>query len=328
MSKTELELKSVLLNLAKEINSKVKGKKKPMLGSDASDYGKFVFSIDSFFRSTHFPEKMTYEDIGYKVVVASCSDVIAAGGKPSGINISMGVDKKTSPRKLRKIYLGIGEACQELGMYILKGDTKKAYELSITIACTGILYGKIVGRHAVEKGDLLYISDTVGKSAIGLIYMLNQTDILEEIKPEKSFLQECLDAFTRPRAKKTYGKLISKFATSSCDVSDGLFHSLMLLPKNGLGVELQKIPVDEELENLDINLLKKLLSIGEDYCYVFTIKEKMKNKMEEYAKKLGIRSLQIGKIVEEKELKINWQGQEYHIPLKEICGYDNFNSYI
>ncbi|MEM5782618.1 MAG: thiamine-phosphate kinase [Candidatus Aenigmatarchaeota archaeon] len=331
----EKELKNRFLKLANNVNQKnfKFHNEKIMLGHDSGNYKNFAYSIDSFFRLTHFPQGMNNFDIGYKSIIASLSDLISSGSIPKGVLISFLIPEEISEKELLEIYNGISRACLEHKVCIVGGDTKKCKDLGLVISCFGNLLNKgLITRFSAKAGDIIYSTNLVGRAAIGLDSLLNKKFLPFDIykKFSKSYILKCKQNFLKPKIDSKYAKLIAKFATSACDVSDGFFFSLSMLTMNN-GIEINDLPVDSTIKKrLKFAEIKKLLEIGEDYCVLFSVPS---DKEKEFLKYIGGNKLfvyRIGRITKEKAsekkfIKIRFKNKDYYISKREVIGYDSFS---
>ena len=86
-------------------------------------------STDSFFEGVDFD--LTYfplKHLGYKVVTAGVSDILAMNARPSQIVLSLGVSAKLPVEALDDLYEGVRFACNEQGKILprrLTGTSQK-----------------------------------------------------------------------------------------------------------------------------------------------------------------------------------------------------------
>ena len=72
-------------------------------------------TTDSFYEGVDFD--LTYfplKHLGYKVVTAGVSDILAMNALPSQITVSLGISSKIPVEALQDLYEGISFACKEL----------------------------------------------------------------------------------------------------------------------------------------------------------------------------------------------------------------------
>jgi thiamine-monophosphate kinase len=160
-----------------------------------------------------------YQDpftMGWVTVMSNFSDLAAVGAEPLGIVISISLEPTRDDKFQEGIAKGIGAACQELGVYVLGGDTNTAPVISLTGCAVGFVpRGRKISRVGVETGEAVFLSGEAGKgNAMGLVRM---AQLPEEYFPEVSY---------RPLARVQEGQLIRDYASGCMDTSDGLLITL------------------------------------------------------------------------------------------------------
>ena len=93
-------------------------------------------TTDSFYEGVDFD--LTYfplKHLGYKVVTAGVSDILAMNALPAQITVSLGVSSKLPVEALQDLYEGIAFACKEQEIDLVGGDTRASMTgLVITVA--------------------------------------------------------------------------------------------------------------------------------------------------------------------------------------------------
>ena len=98
------------------------------IGDDAAviePYGEklLVATTDTMVESVHFDiEDADFEQIGYKSMVSSISDIIAMGGKPKSALISLALSKDSLTRDVDGLYEGMLKCGRKFGVRIVGGD--------------------------------------------------------------------------------------------------------------------------------------------------------------------------------------------------------------
>jgi thiamine-monophosphate kinase len=172
--------------------------------------------------------------IGWMAVTATISDIAAVGATPDGILLQFQVPKNSDAEFLKRIYDGINAACSEYGVYVLGGDTNFSTEICVGSTCIGHFEGIWpLSRIGCKEGDLIY---TTAKPGAGSLYAFNT-------------LYQGKSLRFRPVARLKEGRVISKFATSCIDSSDGFIPALANLAElNAVGFDLD-IPVEDLVDN-------------------------------------------------------------------------------
>ncbi|MFA6076428.1 MAG: thiamine-phosphate kinase [Negativicutes bacterium] len=233
-----------------------------------------LFTTDMLVESVHFTTLMKDEDVGYKAIICSVSDIAAMGGTPQNCLISLGIPGTLEVDRIERLYLGMKQACRQYAINIIGGDTVRSpKEIIINVAMTGIVNSnKIVYRSGAGVGDLVLVSGSLGLSSIGL--RLLQKNIIPTPDSEAFFIKHC-----RPQARVELGqKLAEHGATAMNDISDGLASELNEIAVSSLAgilIDEQLIPVAKislAIQSLlDKSPTQYALYGGEDYELVFTM---------------------------------------------------------
>ncbi|MBQ8916094.1 MAG: thiamine-monophosphate kinase, partial [Alistipes sp.] len=118
------------------------------------------------FDLTYFPLK----HLGYKVVTAAVSDLLAMNARPSQLLVSLGLSSKIPVEALDDLYEGIRFACKEQQVDLVGGDTR-ASMTGLVIGVTAIGHApeeRIVRRSGAQKHDLICLTSNLGAAYMGL----------------------------------------------------------------------------------------------------------------------------------------------------------------
>ena len=97
-------------------------------------------STDTIVDGDHFSfDYFTPEQIGSKAVESSASDIVAIGGKPRYLYISLCLPRDIDVEPLMEIYRGISKACRRLDCSVLGGDTTHGAEVVISVTVVGVV---------------------------------------------------------------------------------------------------------------------------------------------------------------------------------------------
>ena len=271
---------------------------------------------DILFKSSHFPDEMTYEQMGEKVVTVNVSDLAAMGSKPIGIIIALGLPKDMLLDDFDSLIDGILKGCSKYGMMLIGGDTNEAKELTVSGTCLGIV-GKdeVLMKDGSNPGDILAVTGPLGLAAAGFEILLNPE--IEFISLNANYKKIILNHALNPEAKSKIGVLLAEngYVTSATDITDGLaseIGELINSSSKGIGITIyeEKIPTKDFVikiaEKAGKDPLEFILYYGEDFELLLTIK---KDKFEEVKEKFSL--YEIGKITKSgKILMINKEGKK------------------
>ena len=179
-------------------------------------------------------------------------------------------------------------------------------------------------RNGARVGEDLYVSGTLGDSALGL-RMLREKG---RKKKSKRLIQKHLSPIPRIELGQAIAK--HRLATSSIDVSDGLLIDTgHLLEESGVGVRIWegRIPLSRDYQKWIHTYSRDPFQIalrgGEDYELLFTAPPNMRKKISSLAFSLKIPITRIGEILPKKEgvSLLKTDGKEVY---PKRLGFDHF----
>lgn len=299
-----------------------------------------VFTTDQHIEKTHFETRyMDLDEIGERALRCALSDIFATGAEPlmAFINISA-----KSTKTIEKIGDGIIRCAREFSLKLCGGDIGKSEKISISSFIVGLSEQKPFSRFGAKPGDHIFITGTVGDSALAFhIIKKNGRKFAEK------YIPNALEKFLRPPIKKIPQNLKNIIRFTS-DVSDGpLITCKWIAILNSISLEFfpERMPLSEEFIRFSPVVFQDPASIsinwGEDYGIIFGIPEdKLKSendfkKIERYSEVIGIclsqgdciRALKKGypyiktKDIEQKEIFIFFTP---FIPVKTNIGFRHF----
>jgi thiamine-monophosphate kinase len=258
-----------------------------------------VVSTDMVAEGTHIPQEMTPEQIGRYAVAVNLSDIAAMGARPVGMVFAFGLPGKLDEGFVRDLSEGIKKECQDHGLCVLGGDTKESDKIVITGTALGeVERDRLLTRAGARVGDLLCVTGRIGSATAGF-YCL--TKGVGEQEQRKKFIRAALE----PKARVKEGIILSEFATSCMDISDGLAFSLgEMARKSGRGflVREEAVPVEEgvaEIADLaGVPLRELVFHKGGDFELLFTLGEGDLEEVMSRMESLGTPMTVIGEVTE------------------------------
>ena len=236
-----------------------------------------VLCSDMLMQSTHFPEEMSYHQIGQKVVAVNVSDLAAMGSETIGIIVSMGLPKTMLVEEFDELVEGILNACQKYGMPLIGGDTNEASELTLCGTCIGkVKKEHVLMKSGAKQGDVIAVTGQLGLAASGFKVLEYGPYIDEDVK--NMVIKHALE----PEAKLNEGKLLSSsgYVSSATDITDGILSELgEIIDSNhgkvGIVLNQDDLPIPAEVfkiaEITDSDPFEMAMAYGEDFELVFTI---------------------------------------------------------
>jgi thiamine-monophosphate kinase len=226
-----------------------------------------VLTTDLVVEGVHFDLALAApEDVGYKALMVSLSDLAAMGARPGYAVVSLAAPPRC---ELEAVGSGVAEAAKETGCRVVGGDLSAAPVLVVSVAAVGTLEAgsdpPALLRSGAAPGDTLFVTGPLGAAAAGLRLLRERSTSRESLglaRGPESALESDLEArFLRPRARLTEGEVARRAgASSAVDVSDGLAADVGHLgDASGVGIALDDVPVEPGAS------LEEALHGGEDY---------------------------------------------------------------
>jgi thiamine-monophosphate kinase len=288
------------------------------IGDDAAAVktvrGKGLFTSDILIEGTHFDLSLTtFYQLGWKFLAVNISDIFAMGGRPDYFIAGLGIPAECRSGNIDELYSGILDMARKFNVKIIGGDTCSS-EHGLVLSGTLIGSGnKIITRSNAKAGNGIFITKTLGDSAIGLELLkkggkkvLNFSGSTPRLKLIKRQLMPV------PRPLRNVSKL-----TSMIDTSDGLLIDLGHIcdeSNTGALVYSDKIPMSPALataaKKMGKSPLEFALKGGEDYALLFTA-----------PKNIRTRAFRIGEIIRTGRYIIDAAGKK--TPFKAE-GYEHF----
>lgn len=287
-----------------------------------------LLTTDTLVEGIHFdPKYFTPFEVGKKAFAVSLSDIAAMGGTPRLALVSLGIASSISEEWILDLYAGMDQMAREFNVSIVGGNiTHFPKHFFVSVTLTGdVEKGKCKFRKGAQVGDALYVTGAIGSSAVGL-------SLLKRGKTKES---PFIRAHKTPSPELAAGRFLSceTGVTAMIDISDGLVadlkHILEVSPGVSAEILFDDIPTEKGIEVLvkenRLSLPQVVLSGGEDYQLLFTVKPLVEAALLERAKKKGLRFHRIGTLGEgDQQVKIvGSDGQEMK---GKWAGFDHLKS--
>jgi len=172
-----------------------------------------VFCSDLLAENTHFIRDLHPPDsIGYKAIAANVSDVAAMGGVATHFLISLAAPGDLDWIWLEAFFRGVEQACERFDIALAGGDSASSEHIFIDVSMIGrVRSGQAVRRSGAKIGDGIYVTGTLGSSAVGL----------ERLKSGK-MRDAAVERHLFPEPRYQVGAAVANQAHAMIDVSDGL----------------------------------------------------------------------------------------------------------
>jgi len=268
---------------------------------DAGDGRALLFTADALVEGRHFlplpSEAMSAEDVGWRAVVASVSDVAAMGGRPTAAVICLALPGKTPLAVAEGVYRGASEAARAYRVDIVGGDTTATDgPLSICVAMLGEAQReRVVLRSGARPGNVLAVTGWPGRAAGGL-------EALRSGAPRGDPLPQ---AYLRPHVHAALARAIAdqRLATAMMDLSDGIAQDIWRLAERSqvrVVVRGADLPVAADLaERFGEEKARRLVAGGgEDFELLLALPRENFHRLAELAQAHGTQLTAIGEVLE------------------------------
>ncbi|HSB08027.1 MAG TPA: thiamine-phosphate kinase [Blastocatellia bacterium] len=256
--------------------------------------------------------------LGRKALAINLSDIAAMGGVPRFAMVSIALTHQCSSQFIDEVFEGILGIADEQGVSLIGGDTSSSRDsLFIDVSVIGeCAAGKAVTRSGAKPGDIIYVSGSLGASALGL--RLLQDGVRIESTAADDLRRQALMKHLSPEPQSRLGRAIGEatLATAMIDISDGLStDSSHILEESRCGaiIHAGAVPIAESVRDLtsgsnEFGALNLALNSGEEYELLFTATPEWAAQIEELSRDLSVAISAIGEIVEGEGLRLERAG--------------------
>jgi thiamine-monophosphate kinase len=261
--------------------------------------GSSLITADLLIEGVHFDLKWTsLFALGYKSLAVNLSDIAAMGGVPAYAIVSLGIPAKYDSKQVDEFYRGFNGLARKCQVALIGGDTNIAPQLIISVCLIGAPPAQPVRRGGAKAGDDIYVTGTLGDSALGLEQLRNKSRAANPVA-----VRQLLARHHRPTPRLSAGALLArkKLATAMIDVSDGLLQDLGHICKasnTGAVIWHERLPLSAAYRKLaGKNGTRFALSGGEDYELLFCAQARHRRHIERLHARAQVKITRIGSCV-------------------------------
>ncbi len=221
--------------------------------------GPLVLTTDTLVEGVHFLAADPPEDVAWKLVAVSLSDLAAKGARPEGILLNYPLDRDGGDRRF---LAGLAEVLETFDVALIGGDT-----VSLPAGAPRVLTVTSLGADAAAPsrtdacaGDGLWVTGTIGDAGAGLQIALGEAGPAE-----------LLAAYRRPWPRLAEGRALGPVVHAMADVSDGLLlDAARMAAASGLSVSvaLDAVPLSPAARAWGMDPLAAATA-GDDYQLLF-----------------------------------------------------------
>lgn len=261
-----------------------------------------LVSTDALQEDVHFLRRCPARLVGEKSVRVNASDIIASGGCPRWITLSICLPPQLELAWLRDFSDGVRDGLASTEISLIGGDTTRSIQhISISITAFGtVARGCSISRSGARVGDILAVTGHVGEAVLGLEIILGKRQM------ERTRAHAWIMRHFSPPFRRDFSMAVASRATSMMDLSDGLATDLpRLCAASGVQaeVDLGWLPLSDEARHAGLTA-DEAFAAGEDYELLFTVPPESFSEIERIGENLGVRVTRIGRILDGTGLRI------------------------
>lgn len=288
-----------------------------------------VVTVDAIASGVHFFPDDAPADIGWKALAVNVSDLVAKGATPHAYVLSVAFPEPPNADWLAGFSSGLAEAQAAFGLHLIGGDTdRRPGPVAITITALGIVpTGVMCRRGAAAVGDIIFVSGTLGDSALGLRLRSGQAEAAAWGLSEHH-RAHLVARYLRPLPRVALAPVLIAHARAAMDISDGLLKDLgRMAAASGVGatVRLDQIPLSAAARFLlgrDPTVWRDIAAGGDDYEVLACVSPEQAGRFSEAAMTVGVDVQAIGRVSAGQGVALfDSDGQTLVLPR---AGYDHF----
>jgi thiamine-monophosphate kinase len=288
-----------------------------------------VVTVDAVAAGVHFFPDDTPADIGWKALAVNVSDLVAKGATPHAYVMSLAFPEPPSADWLAGFASGLAEAQAAFGLHLIGGDTdRRSGPVAITITAFGFVpTGAMCRRGAARAGDIIFVSGTLGDSALGLRVRGGQAEVAAWGLSD-DHRAHLVARYLRPLPRVALAPVLIAHACAAMDISDGLLKDLgRMAAASGVGatVQLDELPLSAAARYVlrtDLATWRDIAAGGDDYEVLACVAPERAALFLAAAKAVGVEVQAIGRVNAGRSLELlDRVGQ----PVQYVqMGYDHF----
>lgn len=260
-----------------------------------------VLTTDAVAEGVHFFSDDAPEDIGWKALAVNVSDLAAKAAEPRIYQMALSFPEAPSHDFMSRLAKGLAEAQAAFGITLSGGDTdRRPGPITITITAIGEVPARCMpARMGAQAGDRLFVSGTIGDSALGL--RLRRADAgVSRWALTDAERAALLQRYLRPAPRLDLRDGLLRWASASMDLSDGLAKDLCrLAAASGLSAEIEerRLPLSPSVRKVvaaDAAAFGSVLGGGDDYEVLFAVPSVRAGELAAWAEARGTRLTEIG----------------------------------
>jgi len=231
-----------------------------------------VVTTDAVLAGVHFLPGDPPEDVARKALRVNLSDLAAKGAQPLAYTLTLAIGGDIPDAWVERFASGLAADQALYGIALAGGDSVSTPgPVTVSITAMGLVAsGKMVRRSGARAGDTVFVTGTIGDSALGLAVLMRRL----VVSPDDEAMLTA--RYRLPQPRSSLASAISTHAHAAIDISDGLAADFgHLCRASGVSGEilLPRIPLSPAARRVleaDPARLSSILAGGDDYEILFT----------------------------------------------------------
>lgn len=300
----------MLNNTEWELINFAKGADNAFIGDDCAVWNEksLVVTTDHFCENVHFDLSfMPPESVGWRLMAANASDVIAMGSKPTHYLLNIAVPEN-GLENAKKMIKGIHDFAEKYGIALLGGDTTAAQKFTLGVTMFGEKPEKPLLRSAAKPGDFVYLAAETGLSLCGF----------KALKKNLKGFEKSIERFLYPDPFLHIPEKTNEL-NAAIDISDSLLSELKLictLSNVSMEINFDRIPINKEVAEysglFSVPIENLVFGSGEEFIMLFTAGHRVDDAFE------------IGRVLDKKERQLEIISKNRDIDIDSIKLFSHF----
>ncbi|QDO83095.1 thiamine-phosphate kinase [Shewanella psychropiezotolerans] len=279
-----------------------------------------AISCDTLVENVHFYPDIPPQALGYKSLAVNLSDLASMGAEPAWMTLALTLPD-VDETWLEQFSTGLFDAAEYYRVSLIGGDTTRGPR-AISITINGLVpTGTALTRGGAKNGDWIYVTGTLGDSALGLDVIRGNRRV------DAEYNEYLINRHYYPTPRVLAGQALRNLASSAIDLSDGLASDILHVLKRsevGAVIDVDLLPLSQAVKDSvsEQEALSYALSGGEDYELLFTVPEAQKGALEMALAHACVEFTQVGQVTSDKQLRLIRNGEPFNLT---NIGFEHFS---